>query len=231
MLINGLPLDQRKLLVFCDSRQDAANQARFVKASEERVCLRRLVYSLLEHESEPHDLEWLVDELHEQYILQGRFSKSKKKDQIKRDKDQVWGELLGEFVISPRARAALEKMGLIKVQYAGLGEAFAGDAFQRLCDVHALRSSVAAHATRLILDEMRQRMAVNHEVFKTRLFPNDKLASRFGIQVNRYVGKPAAFLLPQQKTVDCGLQVVRDVELKRQSYLHSAPLAALEPRQ
>ena len=93
-------------------------------------------------------------------------------------------------------------MGLVKVQYAGLDEALAGDDFQRLCAEHQLRPSVAAHATRLILDEMRQRMAVNHEVFKTRLFPNDKLASRFGIQVNRYVGKPVAFLLPQQKTVD-----------------------------
>ena len=48
VLMNGLPLDQRKLLVFCDSRQDAAHQARFVEASEERVRLRRLVYSLLE---------------------------------------------------------------------------------------------------------------------------------------------------------------------------------------
>jgi len=83
--MNGLPLDQRKLLVFCDSRQDAAHQARFVEASEERVRLRRLVYSLLEGESEPHDLEWLVDGLHEQHIIQGRFSKSKKKDQIKRE--------------------------------------------------------------------------------------------------------------------------------------------------
>ena len=202
VLMNGLPLDQRKLLVFCDSRQDAAHQARFVEASEERVRLRRLVYSLLEGESEPHDLEWLVDGLHEQYLIQGRFSKSKKKDQIKREKDRVWGELLAEFVISPRARAALEKMGLVKVQYAGLDEALAGDDFQRLCAEHQLRPSVAAHAARLILDEMRQRMAVNHEVFQTRLFPNDKLASRFGIQVNRYVGKPVAFLLPQQKTVE-----------------------------
>src|SRR5205814_9687495 len=131
-------------------------------------------YSLLEGESEQHDLEWLVDGLHEEYIIQRRFSKSKKKDQIKREKDRGWGELLAEFVISPRARAALEKMGLVKVQYAGLHEALAGDDFQRLCAEHQLRHSIAAHATRLILDEMRQRMAVNHEVFKTRLFPNDK---------------------------------------------------------
>ncbi len=47
VLMNGLPPDQRKLLVFCDSRQDTAHQARFVEASEERVGLRRrcILYS------------------------------------------------------------------------------------------------------------------------------------------------------------------------------------------
>ena len=202
VLMNGLPPDQRKLLVFCDSRQDACHQARFVEASEERVRLRRLVYALLDGETEPHDLVWLVDGLHERYVGQGRFQKSKKKDQVKREKDRILGELLGEFVISPKARAALERMGLVKVRYAGLDEALAADTFQRLCAEHQLRPSVAAHGARLILDEMRQRMAVNHEVFKTRLFPNDKLADRFGIQVNRYVGKPVVFLPPQQKSAD-----------------------------
>ena len=202
VLMNGLPPDQRKLLVFCDSRQDAAHQARFVEASEERVRLRRLVYALLEHEREPHDLEWLVDGLHERYVTQGRFTKTKKKDQLKREKDKILGELLSEFVISPRVRAGLERMALVTVRYAGLDEALAGDAFQRLCTEYQLRPGIAAHATRLILDVMRQRMAVNHEVFKTRLFPNDKLASRFGIQVNRYIGKPAAFVPPQQMSAD-----------------------------
>ncbi|HKI16410.1 MAG TPA: helicase-related protein, partial [Isosphaeraceae bacterium] len=202
VLMNGLPLEQRKLLVFCDSRQDASHQARFVEASEDRVRLRRLVYSLLAGEQEPHDLEWLVDGLHDRYVRQGRFAKTKKKDQLKREKDKVLGELLSEFVISPRVRAGLERMGLVKVRYAGLDEAFAGNAFQRLCAEHQLRPGVAAHATRLILDEMRQRMAVNHEVFRTRLFANDRLASRFGIQVNRYIGKPVAFLPPSQKSAD-----------------------------
>jgi len=202
VLMNGLPADQRKLLVFCDSRQDAAHQARFVKASEDRVRLRRLVYALLESKTEPHDLTWLVDGLHDRYVVQGRFAKSKKKDQVKRDKDLVLGELLAEFVISPRVRAGLERMGLVKVRHAGLDEALAGEAFQRLCNEHQLRPGVAAHAARLILDEMRQRRAINQEVFKTRLFPNDRLASRFGIQVNRYIGKPAAFVPPQQKSAD-----------------------------
>jgi ATP-dependent helicase YprA (DUF1998 family) len=201
VLMNGLPRDQRKLLVFCDSRQDASHQARFVTASEERVRLRRLVYSLLDGESEPHDVQWLVDGLHERYVDQGRYARTKKKDQVRREKDRIFGELLAEFVISPRARAALERMGLVKVRYAGLDEALAGDAFRQLCAQHQHLPGVAAHAARLILDEMRHRMAVNHDVFKTRLSPTHNLASRFGIQVNRYVGRPVAFLPPQQRPV------------------------------
>ena len=69
-------------------------------------------------------------------------------EEIKREKDRVWGELLAEFVISPRARAALEKMGLIKVQYAGLDEALAGDDFQRLCAEHQLRRCSCARSAR-----------------------------------------------------------------------------------
>jgi ATP-dependent helicase YprA (DUF1998 family) len=202
VLMNGLPPEERKLLVFCDSRQDASHQARFIEASEDRVRLRRLVYSLLDGERDPHDLQWLVEGLHERYVIQGRFAKTKKKDQLSREKDKVLGELLSEFVISPRVRAALERMGLVRVRYAGLDEAFASNAFQRLAAEHQLRPGVLAHATQLILDEMRRRMAVNHEVFKSRLYANDKLAARYGIQVNRYIGKPAAFLPPGQKSAD-----------------------------
>ena len=42
-------------------------------------------------------------------------------------------------MISPRVRAGLERMGLVKVRYAGLDEAFAGGAFQRLCAENQLR--------------------------------------------------------------------------------------------
>lgn len=201
VLMNGLPPDQRKLLVFCDSRQDASHQARFIEASEGRLRLRRIVYSLLEPEAEPHDMEWLVDGIHERYAETGHLERTRKKDQLKREKDRVLGELLTEFVISPRARAALERMGLIKVRYAGLDDAFASCSFQRLCADHGLLPETTVHATRLILDDMRQRMAVNHDVFKTRLYANDKLAARFGIAINRYVGKPVALLPPQQKSI------------------------------
>ena len=200
VLMHGLPVEQRKLLIFCDSRQDAAHQARFIESSEGHIRLRWLVYALLQEGDEPHDLVWLVDGLHDRYIAQGLLDKSRKKDQIRREKDRITGELLTEFVIAPRARPALERLGLVKVRYAGLDEAVQGDDFRQLCAEHDLLPEVAAHAVRLFLDELRQKRAVSHPVFQSRLYPNDKLASQFGIAINRYVGKPVAALRPDQKS-------------------------------
>ena len=84
--MRNLPEAQRKLLVFCDSRQDAAHQARFIRAYEEHLRLRRLVYQALQAAQEPHDFEWLVETLYEKYIEEGEFHRSEKKDQQNRDK-------------------------------------------------------------------------------------------------------------------------------------------------
>src|SRR5262249_12468528 len=174
-LMNGPPEDQRKLLVFCDSRQDASHQARFIEASEGHIRLRRLVYGLLKDEREPHDLDWLVDRLHERYVAQGWLARGRRKDPIRRRKDRITGELLNEFVIAARARPALERLGLVRVRYAGLDDAVASNDFEKLCADHNLQPETAAHGVRLILDEMRQRRAVSHQVFQNRLYPNDKL--------------------------------------------------------
>ena len=69
-----------------------------------------------------------------------------------------------------------------------------------MCGLHHLNPELAADSVVTLLNEFRQRMAVNHETLVTRLFPNDKLARRYRIQVNRQVGIPVAFLPPGQKT-------------------------------
>lgn len=200
VLMRNLPQAQRKLLVFCDSRQDAAHQARFIRAVEDHLRLRRLVYQSLCDETEPHDFDWLVETLYEKYIEEGDFKRSKKKDQQLRDKATIEGALLNEFAIAARVRAGLERLGLVKVRYVALEEDLAGDKFQELCGLHHLNPELAADSVLTLLSEFRQRMAVNHETLVTRLYPNDKLARRYRIQVNRQVGIPVAFLPPGQKT-------------------------------
>jgi len=200
-VMRDLPASQRKLLVFCDSRQDAAHQSRFISASEDRARIRRTTYQALHRESEPHDLDWLVDAVYEQYIEEGVFKRSKKKDQQKRDKSVIIGALLNEFAIAPRVRAGLERLGLVKVRYASLPDELASEGFQRLCLDNGLDPGLAGRSVVVLLDEFRQRMALNHEVLTRRLFPGDKLSRDFQITVNRQVGIPVAFLPPEQRTV------------------------------
>jgi ATP-dependent helicase YprA (DUF1998 family) len=199
-LMRDLPPSQRKLLVFCDSRQDAAHQARFITGIEDHLRLRRFVCQALKEEADPHDFAWLVGQLHEQYIKEGIYRPSKKKDEQRRQRMPIEGALLTEFAIAPRVRAGLERLGLVKVRYAGLEDDLARDEFQRLCANYQLVPEEAAYAATALLHEMRQRMALSHEALKTRLYAGSKLARDYGVQVNRHIGIPIAFLPPGQKS-------------------------------
>ncbi|NOT01453.1 MAG: DEAD/DEAH box helicase [Phycisphaerales bacterium] len=204
VLMRDLPEAEQKLLVFCDSRQDAAHQARFIEGVEGHLRLRRVVYAVLRNEPEPHDFEWLVNAVYEAYIAEGVFSPTRKKDEQRRRKSQIEGQLLHEFAIAPRVRAGIERLGLVKVRYAGIEEELASEAFKRLCAEHSLLPDMAAHSLVVLLNEMRQRMALGHEALRTRMYPNDKLARLYEIKVNRQVGIPVAFLPPEQKSASTG---------------------------
>jgi ATP-dependent helicase YprA (DUF1998 family) len=201
VLMRDLPEENRKLLVFCDSRQDAAHQSRFISASEDRVRVRRATYQALKTQTEPHDLDWLVDVIYEQYIEEGVFKRSKKKDQQKRDKSVIVGALINEFAIAPRVRAGLERLGLVKVRYAALAEELASSTFRTLCLSHNLDPDLAARSVSVLLDEFRHRMALSHEILTQRMSPGDKLARDYQLTINRQVGIPVGFLPPEQKSI------------------------------
>src|SRR5262249_30230418 len=125
---------------------------------------------------------------------------SRKKDEQRRQRMPIEGALLMEFAIAPRVRAGLERLGLVKVRYAGLEDELASDAFQRLCADFQLLPHDAAYSVLVLLDEVRQRMALTPRALKARLFGGSKLARDYGIAVNRHVGIPVAFLPPGQKS-------------------------------
>jgi ATP-dependent helicase YprA (DUF1998 family) len=201
VLMRDLPEGNRKLLVFCDSRQDAAHQSRFIAASEDRARIRRVTYQALQSAAEPHDLDWLIDAIYEQYIEEGVCKRSKKKDQQKRDKSVIAGALITEFAIAPRVRAGLERLGLVKVRYAGLDQELTSDDFRRLCLSNHLDPELTGRAVGVLLDEFRQRRALNHEILTQRLFAGDKLSRDYQLTINRQVGIPLGFLPPEQKSI------------------------------
>ncbi len=204
VLMRDLPETEQKLLVFCDSRQDAAHQARFIEGVEGYLRLRRVVYAVLMEEEDAHDFEWLVNAVYEAYLSEGVLFPTRKKDEQRRRKSQIEGQLLNEFSIAPRVRAGIERLGLVKVRYAGIEEEMASEEFKRLCAEQNLLPDMAAYSVVVLLNEMRHRMALSHEALRTRMYPNDKLARLYQIKVNRQVGIPVAFLLPEQKTATTG---------------------------
>ena len=155
-------------------------------------------------EEDAHDFEWLVNAVYEAYLSEGVLFPTRKKDEQRRRKSQIEGQLLNEFSIAPRVRAGIERLGLVKVRYAGIEEEMASEEFKRLCAEQNLLPDMAAYSLVVLLNEMRQRMALSHEALRTRMYPNDKLARLYQIKVNRQVGIPVAFLPPEQKTATTG---------------------------
>ena len=110
--------------------------------------------------------------------------------------DKIEGGLLSEFVLAANVRASLERLGLVAVRYAGLDDELDSDAFHAICAEQNLDTAETRVATRRLLDFMRSRFAVTHDIFKNRLRSGDRLSSRFGITPGRQVGLPVVFLRP-----------------------------------
>jgi ATP-dependent helicase YprA (DUF1998 family)/very-short-patch-repair endonuclease len=199
-LLRELPEGQQKLLVFCDSRQDAAHQARFIDGVEDHLRLRRAVYSLLWANPLSHDLRWLVEHVYHRFVDQGFLPRTRSRDAMQRAMDQIEGGLLAEFVLAANVRASLERLGLVTVSYGGLEDEMEKEPFRQLCTAHGLELEQAQLAVRRLLDLMRSRFAVNHEAFRTRLYQGDRLSQRFGFTPGRQVGVPVAFLPPGSRS-------------------------------
>ena len=104
-----LPSERRKLLVFTDSRQDAAHQARFILGAERLLRLRRFIYSSLAASPESHDLRWLEEQVYQKYVDAGDYTPRCSRDERERRCRKLDGDLLHEFVIAPNVRQSLER--------------------------------------------------------------------------------------------------------------------------
>ncbi len=196
-LLRELPADRRKLLVFADSRQDAAHQARFMRGSEQLLRLRRFIYGALADSPEPHDLRWLEQQLYDQNAAAGEYKPIRcSRDERERRRRRIDGDLLHEFVIAPNVRASLERLGLVELRYSGLEEDVQADDFIRLARDHKLDIDRASLAVKRLLNFFRSRRAVDHEAMRRWMRGNDPVAREYNITPGREVGIPVAYLEP-----------------------------------
>ena len=181
-LLRELPVDRRKLLVFTDSRQDAAHQARFMRGSEQLLQLRRFIHEALSTSTSPHDLRWLEQQVYERYAAAGEYKPVRcSHDERERRRRKIDGSLLHEFIIAPNVRASLERLGLVELRYSSLEDELQGPDFALLVRDHNLDFDRAGLAVKRLLDFFRSRRAVDHEAMRRWIARSNASRHRRGI--------------------------------------------------
>ena len=162
---------KERLLVFSDSRQDAAHQARFIIFASRYDRLRRNVMRLVaQNEALPFQR---VVELLGEIGVHDRDNPLVPQDDIEwisdeqRQRIRAWEEapLLDEIALTAGYRATLVNLGLIEIRYQQLNdyvEAQGVELAQRL----GIRGPQLQHVCRCLLDEMRRMGALSREMLR-----------------------------------------------------------------
>lgn len=195
-IFQHLTAEQRRLLIFCDNRQDTAFQAAHLNNKHAQFIGRQVVYQVLSnhkstHDSQPISLETLqkrIYEKREEYEIycpkpireaDGRISydirKPQNPDEVALEYVDIQISILAEIARPGARRISLEGLGLLAIEY------FKGE--NRLQDVAAqattlqtkwrLSAEEVFHLLAVILDEMRWRRALSHPKLLSPLSSND----------------------------------------------------------
>ena len=234
---------ERKLLVFCDSRQDAAHQARFIRGvgGPSSASRQSGVSARCAAEEEPHDFEWLVDTLYEhEYIEEGALRKARRRTRSESRERRLDRGRAAERVRDRARGLALDWNGSDWSRCGTRDWRMAcarARSFSELCagarpdgPELAAASTVADPAERTA----GTRRAVNHEA----LTGPDRTAttrSRRALQARQSTarsGMPVAVRPPGQKTDERrGYKLLADLECQGESDRDPEHLAAVPRRE
>ncbi len=165
----------RKLLIFADSRQDAAFQAGWMESRSLRFRVRHMLYQILERDPErPWFFPSLLDELVEKGVEEGVVpARGATREAMRQRLDWMLVEEL--FALSERQRRnSLERLGMARVEYEGL-EAGTVREFARLWSTEMGTSPEGVlDLLALILDVYRLKHAVSHPMLQRRWSEQDR---------------------------------------------------------
>jgi hypothetical protein len=153
----------RRVLIFADSRQEAAFQAGWMESRSLRFRVRHIAYQVLEHEP---DRRWyftnFLDAVVEQGVREGLVPARGASRQDMRDR-LTWLLVEEFFAASERQRRnSLERLGLARVVYEGLESAPFRHLAERWSSDLGVSPDGVIDLVSLILDQLRLRRAVNH---------------------------------------------------------------------
>lgn len=153
---------KERLLVFSDSRQDAAHQARFISFASRYDRMRRRVVQVLAEADTPLSLQRVVEHLAQAAVARrDNPHLPTNRDRITAEELQrirAWEEapLLDDLAVNAGYRATIIKLGLVSIGYEGL----AGYVVERgaaLATTLGIAREHLVYLGRCLLDEMRTR--------------------------------------------------------------------------
>lgn len=162
---------KERLLVFSDSRQDAAHQARFIIFASRYDRMRRRLVQILQANgalSIQRAVELLGDiGVREQDNPNGPDDPERRLSEDERLRVRAWEEapLLDEISVTPFFRGTLINLGLLAVRYDGLEDEVTrrGEALRQRLGISAAHLT---HLCRCFLDEVRVRSMLSREMLR-----------------------------------------------------------------
>lgn len=173
---------KERVLIFADSRQDAAHQAQFITEAGRYDRMRRRLCRVLLDQG-PSSIDSILGEMvkiafhhKDNPHLQGRERTFQVVHKNKRKDATAWEEatLLDDLAVRSGFRATVFNLGLVGVRYGELEKAIEtfGDS---LCQTLGLTNAQLSYLCRCMLEEMRMRGAVSRPMLMMHpLAPNYK---------------------------------------------------------
>lgn len=155
----------QKLLVFTDSRQEAAFQAGWMEERSRRFRLRHVLYAVLAEDPEAtRSLEALRNRIVDEAVSRG-ILRDRPFD-VEKNEVRVDWFLLEEFASTGQRRNSLETLALARVEFAGIAPADAPGFFAEWSGRLGLSDGELATVVRLIVDYYRRRGLLSHPLLQ-----------------------------------------------------------------
>ena len=185
-MINAAPEDHKKLIIFADSRQDAAFQAGWMQDHARRIRLRHMMHQVIAENGSPLPLDAITDKLMERFRKDQNLIDILLPELTGEEAPAVFGHnkwvpvykslrfmVLREFTTGVRRTDCLESMGLARVVYDGVEAQSKG--LRQWAEVMELSPDEAVEAINLLLDNWRRSrylFVANDPIF-SRYHPKD----------------------------------------------------------
>jgi ATP-dependent helicase YprA (DUF1998 family) len=207
-MINAAPEGHKKLIIFADSRQDAAFQAGWMQDHARRIRLRHMMHQVIAQDGTQQSLDAITDKLMEWFRKDQNLIDTLLPELTGEEAPAVYGHnkwvpvykalrfmVLREFTTGVRRTDCLESMGLARVVYDGVNPKSKG--LREWAEVMGISPEEAVEAISLLLDNWRR----SRYLFVT----NDPIFSRYHPKDDPYI---QAGLLNLRDFHPGGLQLV-----------------------